>query len=89
MVTYLKPHTEEWFKALGTANPHQAAHVRQIISLTGSIDVCSMCGDETKMDYKLVGPDAANALVTTARLCDDCVEIRRSMHGEQFVPISG
>ena len=88
MFTYLKPHTEEWFKALENANPRQAAHVREIISLSGSTEVCSMCGDETKKDYKYMGPGAAKAPVTTARLCDDCVEIRRSMHDEQFELIS-
>ena len=35
MTLCLKPHTAEWFKALETVNPRQAAHTKHILSLVG------------------------------------------------------
>ena len=54
MAPFLKPHTAEWFKALETTNPRQAAHTKHILSLARSDAVCSICGDESNRDYKLV-----------------------------------
>ena len=88
MTLYLKPHTAEWFKVLETVNPLQAAHTKHILSLTGSDAVCSICGDESNRDYKLVNEEAAHSAVSTMRLCDDCLDIRRSMHNENFVLVA-
>jgi hypothetical protein len=75
MTHYLKPHTAEWFKVLETVNPRQAA-------------VCSICGDESNRDYKLENDEAAHSPVSTMRLCDDCLDIRRTMHNENFVLVA-
>jgi hypothetical protein len=87
MAPFLKPHTAEWFKALETTNPRQAAHTKHILSLARSDAVCSICGDESNRDYKLVNKEA-HSPVSTMRLCDDCLEIRRTMHNENFVLVA-
>lgn len=84
MSTILKPHSQEWFSELEKVNPGQAAQTRQIIQMAGSNDVCSICGDEESNDYKL---DSEDTNVSSLRLCDDCLGIRKSMHGENFVPL--
>jgi len=88
MASHLKPHTAEWFKALETVNPRQAAHTKHILSLAVSDAVCSVCGDESNRDYKLVNDRAASSPVSTMRLCDACLEIRRTVHKENFVPVA-
>ena len=85
MVTYLKPHTSEWFKALEAVNPRQAAQTRHVLSLGRSDAVCSICGDESNRDYKLANEEVAHGPVTTMRLCDECLQVRRIMHHEAFV----
>lgn len=81
---YLKPHTAEWFKVLDTVNPLQAAHTKHILSLADSDAVCSICGDESNRDYKLVSEQAAHSPVLTMRLCNDCLDIRRTTCNENF-----
>lgn len=88
MTPYLKPHTAEWFKVLETVNPRQAAHTKHILSLAGSDAVCSICGDESNRDYKLVNDEAAHNPASTMRLCDDCLDVRRTMHSEKFVLVA-
>jgi hypothetical protein len=88
MAPYLKPHTSEWFKALETVNPRQAAHTKHILSLARTDAVCSICGDESNRDYKLVDEKSTHSPVSTMRLCNDCLEIRRTMHRENFVPVA-
>lgn len=86
MSNYLKPHSPEWFAALEKVNPNQAAQTKQILSLAGRDDVCSICGDDPAEDYKLMSEQMISGVVATLRLCDDCLNIRRNMHGENFVP---
>ena len=88
MAKFLKPHSDEWFKVLETQNPQQAEQSRQMISLAASKDVCSICGDEESKDYKLEGSQASPGKAISLRLCDDCLQIRKGMHGENFVPFS-
>jgi hypothetical protein len=88
MTHYLKPHTAEWFKVSETVNPLQAAHTKHILSLAGSDAVCSICGDESNRDYKLVNEEATHGPISTMRLCDDCLDIRRTMHNENLVPVA-
>ena len=80
MLKYLKPHSPEWFKVLEKTNPQQAAMTLQVISLSGSDDVCSTCGDDPAKDYEVEG-----ATPNTIRLCDDCHEIRQVMHRENLL----
>jgi hypothetical protein len=88
MTPDLRPHTAEWFKALETANPRKAAHTKHILLFAGSDAVCSICGDEANRDYELVNAEAALGPVSTMRLCDDCVDIRRTVHNENFVLVA-
>ena len=83
-MSYLTPHTPEWFKALEAANPSQAAMTERIVSLAGKPDVCSVCGDDPAKDYKVVGVKFRANIEATIRLCDSCKEIRSTMHGETF-----
>ena len=82
-----KPHSPEWFTALELFNPMQATITRQIISLSGREDVCSICGDEDSKDYKLVGEELPPDSVATIRLCEDCRKIRHNA-GESFTSIA-
>ncbi len=86
-VTYLIPHTEEWFVVLGRWDPPQAMMTRQTIERAGSVEVCSICGDEPAYDHYLPAPYSSAGGVDTLRLCDDCVRIRHGM-GEPFIPLS-
>jgi hypothetical protein len=83
---YLKPHSPEWFAALTKVNPNQAAQTKQILSLAGRDDVCSICGEDPAKDYKLAGAQTTSGNVTTLRLCKDCLGIRRNMFDENFIP---
>lgn len=83
MANDLQPHTPEWFEALRASNPMQAAATEQVIDLAGTDEVCSVCGDDPATDYR-VTPSGAPG---TMRLCDDCRDIRRQMHGEEFEPL--
>ena len=47
------PHTTEWFAALSVWDPTQAAMTRQAINMAGSLEVCSVCGDDPAQDYRL------------------------------------
>jgi len=85
MKTYLKPHSPEWFEALEKSNPKQAAQTRQILSVAGREDVCSICGDEPAREYALVDEQAVWIIVSTLNLCKDCLDIRRDVHRENFV----
>ena len=84
MPPHLTPHTPEWFSALEACNPAQAAITKQIVALAGRADVCSVCGDDSAKDYKLVGVQFGPNTAATIRLCDDCRQIRSKMHGESF-----
>lgn len=88
MANVLKPHSQEWFDALELANPGQAAQTKQIISLAGKNDVCSVCGDEPAQDFCLPGREITPGIIATMKLCNDCRSIRAN-GGENFVPIEG
>lgn len=91
MAIYLEPHTSEWFEALLAFDPRQATFIGQILACEGRKDVCSFCGDHPAEVYKIVKADdpiPANA-VATARLCEDCIRIRKRMYREEFEPWSG
>jgi len=83
MTLHLKTHSPEWFKALQEINPAQAAQTQKILSLAGRDDVCSICGDDPAPEYELAGEKAP-----TLRLCDDCRDLRLSMYGEKFLPLT-
>lgn len=80
----LRPHTPEWFAALELWNPQQAAMTRAAIETGGSVNVCSICGDQPANDYRLEEERRPPGGVDTMRLCDDCLGIRHAMD-EPFV----
>jgi hypothetical protein len=84
MTCRLRPHSSQWFEALMQFNLDQALHTMQIIRTAGREDICSVCGDEPAKDYEIVGEEFDPAAVITIRLCDDCLEISKSMHGTRF-----
>jgi hypothetical protein len=84
---YLKPHTNEWFKAVNSINPAQAAMTKQIIGHAGKAEVCSVCGDEPASDYKVSGALFSPTIGATIRLCDDCRSIRQMTEGESYAPL--
>jgi hypothetical protein len=86
-MTYLTPHSKEWFAALDKCNADQAAMTRKIISLAQSADVCGVCGDDPATAYEVLGVSFAKGLPATVRLCDDCKSIRAHIHRERFRPI--
>jgi hypothetical protein len=45
-------------------------------------------GDEEAMDYKLESSQATSSMVVTLKLCDDCLNIRKNMQNENFVPFN-
>jgi hypothetical protein len=88
MPSFIEPHAPEWFAALERQDPQQAAQTRQIVSMAGRLDVCSVCGDDPAPVYRLVAPVPPAAHPGTMRLCNDCAGIRKSMHGETYTQIS-
>ena len=83
----LRPHSEEWFAVLSRQNPQQASMVRTVLEVCGSTEVCTFCGDDPVLDYRLIEAGAPD-FVMTVKLCDDCRKIRKEHHGETFVPLT-
>lgn len=83
MTRYFTPHSPEWFAALEAFDQIQATHTRTILKAAGRDDVCSVCGDDPALDYRLVSPKPHPKAVATLRLCDDCLTIRTAS-GELF-----
>jgi len=70
----LRPHTPEWFASLREWNPMQAARAEAAVFAEGSLDVCTVCGDDPVRDYVVLNMPAVGP--GTIRLCDDCFRIR-------------
>ncbi len=85
---HLIPHSKEWFVALAKSNPQEATHTKQIIKSAGTPEVCSECGDAPAGDYEITNKWFATDTLATVRLCDDCLSIRATTQGEQFIPLS-
>lgn len=79
----LKPHTPEWFEALESLNPYQAAMTRRVLTLAGNDNACSICGCGKAAAFAVanVPPPAS------IRLCDDC-HYARALAGERFTPFA-
>lgn len=82
----LRPHTPEWFAALEIWDPPKAEMTRQVVKCFGSVEVCSICGDNPARDYRLEEAQRPAGGVDTMRLCEDCLGIRRAV-GEVFEPL--
>ena len=88
MPFYFKPHTSEWFRALGEFDPIKATITRMAIGFgkNKNLYVCSICGDEPAEDYELVDIFMDDRAVATIRLCDDCFRMKTILQGEVLVP---
>ncbi|CAL4868281.1 hypothetical protein MMA231_02556 [Asticcacaulis sp. MM231] len=82
----VEPHTDIWFSIVDRVEPRLAAIARTSISCTGSVYICSSCGDDPTNDYFLLNAAEAMPGVPMLRLCDDCVAIRRN-YGEKLESI--
>jgi hypothetical protein len=80
----LRPHSAEWFERLDVHNPRLSAAARMIIGMSGTSEVCSICGDNPADDLLVTA--GAEDLAPTIRLCPDCREIRTAA-GEAFAPL--
>jgi hypothetical protein len=86
-MTYLTPHSKEWFAALAKVNPQEAAHTKQIIKSAGRSDVCSLCGGEPARDYQVTNKWFGNS-PATFRLCCDCLSTLATTEGEKLQPLA-
>lgn len=80
-----RPHTSEWFDALRRWDPSQAAMTEMTLKAVGTTEACTVCGDDPASDYRQPD-DGATGGPGSWRLCDDCLKIRRSLHGEMLMP---
>lgn len=87
MIKYVTPHTDEWFEELGKYNSQQVSQTRQIISMAKSAEVCSVCGEPPIGDFHVVNSPMPKKEYSTIRLCEDCLDIRKNMHGEKLEKI--
>lgn len=73
----IEPHSEIWFVIVDRVEPQLGFLARQAIMNERSKEVCSSCGDEPALDYRIVNSAEAMPGVPSLRLCDDCSSIRR------------
>ncbi|MER8658471.1 YiiX/YebB-like N1pC/P60 family cysteine hydrolase [Mesorhizobium sp. M0847] len=81
----IDPHSTHWYSIVDRVEPHLAALSRHAVEAEGGTNVCSSCGDEPALDYRLVNGAQTMPGVPSLRLCEDCIEIRRGM-GNVLVP---
>lgn len=81
----IEPHTTRWYSIVDRVEPHLAALSRHAVETEGGTNVCSSCGDQPALDYRLVNAAETMPGVPSLRLCDDCIDIRRGM-GNVLVP---
>lgn len=86
MPFYFKPHSPEWFRALEAFDPSKAVITRLAVTISGSLDVCSICGDDPAHDYQLIDKFVDKDAIATIKLCDDCLRLKRKFHKEKYVP---
>jgi hypothetical protein len=71
---------------VGSVESRAGGNYGAVNATVGSADVCSIWGDDPAKDYRLEEGHRPRERADTLRLCDDCVEIRRSM-GDPFLPL--
>ena len=81
----IDPHSDHWYSIVDRVEPHLAALSRHAVEAEGGANVCSSCGDEPALDYRLVNGAETMPGVPSLRLCEDCIDIRRGM-GNVLVP---
>ncbi len=81
----IEPHTAYWWSVVGRVEPVLAALSRQAVDSEGSVDVCTLCGDQPASAYRVVNGGETMPGVPSLRLCEGCIEIRRGM-GDVLMP---
>ncbi|MER8954372.1 hypothetical protein NKH98_16855 [Mesorhizobium sp. M0833] len=81
----IEPHSALWYSIVDRIEPTLAALSRNSVEREGEATVCSSCGDQPTLDYRLVNGAETMPGVPSLRLCEDCIEIRRGM-GNVLVP---
>jgi hypothetical protein len=84
---FVVPHTEEWFNFVLKQDPMQASHVKRIIEIAGSTEVCSVCGGHSDADYYVKKASIDDKKYSTIRLCDDCAEVLKMEMDEELEKI--
>lgn len=82
----VEPHSESWFAIVDRVEPMLGLMARASIEATGSLEVCSSCGDTPAKDLRIVNEADAMPGVPSLRLCGDCAGIRRGW-GELLEPV--
>lgn len=81
----IEPHTAYWWSVIDRVEPQLAALSRHAVDSEGRNDVCSSCGDQPAVSYRMVNGAETMPGVPSLRLCDDCIKIRRRM-GNKLEP---
>ncbi|MER9336785.1 hypothetical protein NKJ06_22765 [Mesorhizobium sp. M0293] len=81
----IEPHTAYWYSIVDRVEPHLAALSRQAVERGGGTIVCTSCGDQPTVDFRVGNGAETMPGVPSLRLCEDCIEIRRGM-GNVLVP---
>jgi len=79
-----RPHTKEWFEQLRQLNPSEVLRLEEIFALAGSREVCGGCGSRNAADYERSGLPQGSC-PGTFKLCMDCIEIQRTLHGVAYI----
>jgi len=81
----IEPHSDYWFSVVDPVEPKLAALSRHAIESESNKKVCSSCGDEPAIDYRIVNGAEKMPGVPSLGLCDDCIKIRTGM-GNVLIP---
>lgn len=92
-ILYLKPHSKEWFLQMDEMDHLKAVYTMKVINQTGSIEVCSVCGDHSMDDFRIDAMNFNDGTPMTMRLCTECKEIRENLSKslgvpEKYIPIN-
>jgi len=81
----IEPHSSHWYSIVDCVEPALAALSRQVVDSEGRLDVCSSCGDQPAVAYRLMNGAETMPGVPSLNLCEDCIQIRSAM-GNKLAP---
>lgn len=81
----IEPHTAHWWSVVDRVEPQLAALSRNAVACESNIYVCTSCGDQPAVSYRVVNGAETMPGVPSLRLCDDCIGIRLGM-GNVLIP---
>ncbi|MFC4237717.1 hypothetical protein ACFOY8_21115 [Thalassospira xianhensis] len=84
----LEPHSTDWFELMDKWDPVTAQQIRYVVQQVSTTEVCGICGDTPAEDYRLAPEQRPKGGIDTYRLCDDCLDIRSRLHGENYAPMN-